>query len=147
MPRSPLPFRRRGAGFTLIELMIAVAVVAILASVAMPSYAEYVRRAKVPVVLVQLTMFYTRMEQRFQDTRNYGSGNACAIAPDPTTNFSMSCRSSDDGRGFIATATGQGTLAGYTYTIDQDGRQRTLSHPKGVPTGDCWSLKGAVCDS
>lgn len=36
---------RRSTGFTLIELMIAIAVVAILAAVALPSYNEYVMRS------------------------------------------------------------------------------------------------------
>ena len=37
---------KRSAGFTLIELMITVAVIGILAAIAVPSYNEYVRRAK-----------------------------------------------------------------------------------------------------
>ena len=37
---------RRSAGFSLLELMITVAVVAILASIALPSYREYIKRGK-----------------------------------------------------------------------------------------------------
>lgn len=49
-PLPPLGFvptvvRRRGAGFTLIEVMIAVAIVALLASVAMPAYTAWRNRA------------------------------------------------------------------------------------------------------
>ncbi|MGQ0653717.1 MAG: pilin [Betaproteobacteria bacterium] len=46
---------RRQAGFTLIELMIVVAIVGILASVAMPQFRDYVARAKITEALVQLT--------------------------------------------------------------------------------------------
>jgi type IV pilus assembly protein PilE len=39
-------FLKRYAGFTLIELMMAVAVIGILSAIAYPSYTEYVKRAK-----------------------------------------------------------------------------------------------------
>ena len=43
---SPAPSRRQLAGFTLIELMIAVVVVAVLAASALPSYQSSVRKAR-----------------------------------------------------------------------------------------------------
>jgi len=46
---------RRQSGFTLIELMIVVAIIGILASVAMPAFRDYAARAKVSEALVQLT--------------------------------------------------------------------------------------------
>ena len=46
---------RKESGFTLIELMIVVAIVGILASVAMPQFRDYAARAKITEALVQLT--------------------------------------------------------------------------------------------
>jgi type IV pilus assembly protein PilA len=46
---------RRESGFTLIELMITVAIIGILASIAMPAFRDYAARAKVTEALVQLT--------------------------------------------------------------------------------------------
>ena len=51
------------------------------------------------------------------------------------------------GSGFTTTATGSGAMAGYTYSIDQNGTRKTVAHPKGVPPSDCWSIKGSTCDS
>jgi type IV pilus assembly protein PilE len=144
------PALRRGplaAGFTLIEVLVTVAIVAILASVALPSYTAYIQRSKIPPGLDALQSYFTRMEQRFQDSGSYANGAACAIAVPTVTNFTVTCALSGGGTGYTATATGSNALSGYTYTINSAGTRTTTAHPKGTPTGNCWSIKGAQCDA
>jgi type IV pilus assembly protein PilE len=137
-------------GFTLIEVMITVAIVAILAAVALPSYTAYVQRSRVPPALDALSSVATRLEQRYQDTGNYGNvaGTACGVTTANTDNFTISCAL--DGtvgvQGYLLTATGSGPVAGYAYTLNHQGARATTAHPKGS-NANCWTMKGSVCDS
>ena len=54
-------------GFTLIELMITVAIIAILAAVALPAYSTYVTRARITDAVKGLSEMRLKMEQYFQD--------------------------------------------------------------------------------
>jgi len=70
---------RNNGGFTLIELMIVVAVVGILAAIALPSYSQYIarsNRAAAKAVLLQNAQF---MERNFTESNDYskdGSGTS-----------------------------------------------------------------------
>lgn len=154
--RCPHPLHRArrdmARGFTLIEILIAVAIVAILASVALPSYTAYLQRSRVPAGLDALQSYFTRMEQRFQDSGSYarvdGGASVCAIDPPAgVANYAITCTLTGGGTGYTATATGSGSLAGYVYTINSAGTRVTTAHPKGAPAGNCWSIKGATCDA
>lgn len=154
--RRPNPLRLTAAaaarGFTLIEVLIVVAIIAILSSIALPAYTAYIQRSKVPAGLDALQSYFTRMEQRFQDSGSYAKtvsgSDVCAIdVPSPVQNYTISCLLSGGGSGYTATATGSGTLNGYAYTINSSGTRATTAHPKGAPAGNCWSIRGASCDA
>lgn len=142
---------RKQHGFTLIELMIATAVVGILAAIALPSYNAYVFRSRIPASLDALSAYQARMEQTFQDTSNYSSptdSSACASSlPAATSTFTLSCTPNKTGQGFTATVTGAGALAGVSYSVDELGTRITVTHPYGVPSSNCWSIRGGTCDS
>ena len=53
-------------GFTLIEVMITVAVIAILAAVALPNYVEYVTRSRLVEAKTNLSDMRTRLEQYYK---------------------------------------------------------------------------------
>jgi type IV pilus assembly protein PilE len=117
-------------GFTLIELMITVAIVAILAAVALPSYSAYVMRANVTDAAKGLSEMRLKMEQYFQDQRTYvGACVAGTSAPLPknTSNFTFSCAPPPNANAYTVTASGVGTMAGFVYTIDQANTQTTTA--------------------
>lgn len=150
---SPVPVRgpRAQRGFTLIELMVAVAVVAILAAIAYPSYGDHVRRGKIVEALGQLATVRVRLEQYYQDNRNYGStASACAVPMPSPSAFSFACSwgAGATSQTFVVTATGQasGGMNGYVYTVDDANNQRTTQFEGAAVTAGCWLKKrGESC--
>jgi type IV pilus assembly protein PilA len=67
---------KKQSGFTLIELMIVVAIVAILAAIALPAYQDYTRRARATEVVVATGGFKTGVEVCAQSTQTLAGCNA-----------------------------------------------------------------------
>jgi len=142
------PPRRAAAGFTLIEVMITVAIVAILSMVALPSYRDYITRGNIPEATSRLATKQVQMEQWFQDNRTYVGGPACA---DDKTNkyFDFTCGATATATAFVLTATGKGSMTGFSYTIDQaGGKTSTITYAgwSNPSPNTCWATKkGGVC--
>ncbi len=152
--RRILAARRDPRGFTLIEVMIVVAIIGVLAAIAVPSYNDYVRRGTLPEAFNALSDFRSKMEQYYQDNRNYGTAAACA--PDTTEgwkdfaatkNFSFSCTASGASfQSYTITATGTGhAVTGHVYTIDHEGTRKTTKFKNADVDQECWLTSSTTC--
>lgn len=146
--------RRDSRGFTLIELMIAVAIVAILTGVALPSYREYVVRGHLADASNGLALMRAQMERHYQDNRTYataaGFTTPCAstdAAPRTFNHFVVSCSGTPTATAFTLVATGSGPVAGFAFTINQADVRATTAAPSGWNTCTTkWlTKKGATC--
>jgi type IV pilus assembly protein PilE len=130
----------RARGFTLVELIITVAIVAILVSVALPTYRDHVRKSRRAEAQAYLMAVASRQQQFLIDTRGYAAalatvaiaapanvsavydlGLAAAAGPPPTFRISATPKTGSD-----QVYEKCGTLA-----IDQTGA-------KSAALGTCW---------
>ncbi len=148
----------RNAGFSLLELMIVVAVIGILAAIALPSYNEYITRSKIQEATAALSDMRTKMEAFYMDNRRYSSttgGGTCGIpgGNTPTVSgakyFTFACASSaanaagDQAYTITATGVANQGMNGFVLTIDQANTKATTGVGTGwiVPATNCWVQK------
>ncbi len=123
-------------GFTLIELMIVVAIVGILAAIAIPNFLNYQAKSQQTEAKVNLGSIFTNMvAYSAESTDGFFSARCCTEPATATTNnigfattgttrylYTMPTPAAD-GLSFRATATGKGTgggaVSGDVWTIDQ----------------------------
>ena len=124
---NPLAMRRRAPGFTLVELMIAVAVVAILTSIALPSYALYVKKARRGETESALMDIAQREQQYLLDARAYAPDLATlntSVSSDVTSYYTVTIARGATPPTFTVTAipkAGTAQAGDYTLTIDNTG--------------------------
>ncbi|TMN71444.1 type IV pilin protein [Pseudoalteromonas sp. S1727] len=129
-------------GFTLIELMITVAILGIIASIALPSYFEHVKRTARTEAITALLDAANKQEQFFVDNRTYTSNLANLNVVSPTEHgfYTLSAIVDNDAGTFKITAT---PVAGpvlqddecTSLTIDDTG----LKTAKGkADASKCW---------
>ncbi|MBI1890163.1 MAG: prepilin-type N-terminal cleavage/methylation domain-containing protein [Burkholderiales bacterium] len=130
----------RQLGFTLLEVMIAMVIIAILAGIAVPAYTDYVTRSRLTEAFSALSVANSSAEKYWsnQSPRTFANFNAASDFPPNTTNFTYALTGAT-ASAYTITATGIGPVAGFVFTINQDGVRTTT----GVKAG--WSGAGSNC--
>lgn len=139
---SFIPSTPSERGFTLIELMITVAVIAILAAVAMPSYTEYVKRSHRSNARTTLVGAAQWMERAATATGSYpATGSVTAgVLQVEGNRYSVTAAVSANGQTFTFTAAPTGTQTTDkcgSLSIDQAGR--TTVSGASLSATECWS--------
>jgi len=139
---------KHAKGFTLIEIMIVVALIGVLAAIAVPAYNDYIVRGKLVDATAQLSDARIKLEQFFQDTRAYdGSKGGTVPIPAPTKYFTFAL-SNLAPLTYTVTASslagqGIGNAGDYTYTINESNVKKTTKFGGTALNANngCWLMK------
>ncbi|MDP3637627.1 MAG: type IV pilin protein [Azonexus sp.] len=134
---------KHAKGFTLIELMVTVAIMAILASVALPAYSDYTRRARASEAVGALSMWRSQLEQSYLDNRNYGDGS-CRVNAPAAKSFTLSCTLTNSGQGFTLSAAALVNNEG-TYNVNESNEQTSTVFKGASVSKSCWLISGQEC--
>lgn len=136
-------------GFSLVELMIVVAIISILAAIAVPNYTEHITRSRIIDGVATLSEMRSRMEQHFNDRRAYPTTCIKTVPtadtqiqmPADTENFAFTCPTALADQ-YVLRAQGQGRMSGFRFEINHQGA-KTTTLSGGAATG--WSGSGKTC--
>ncbi len=137
----------RQQGFTLIELMIVVVVVAILASIAVPAYQEQIAKAKRADAVAALTTAAQALERYYTSNGRYldANGDLAAVfptaVPESGTAYYNITSTAAANNSFTLRATRTGSMSGDrcgNLQLNSAGARTLHDNASGTDVADCW---------
>jgi type IV pilus assembly protein PilE len=149
MVTKPFNSWRRAAGFTLMELMIALAILGILVAISLPSYQSYIRESHRVDAKITLSRLATLQEQYFFRTSRYTDDFADlidgAVSGEPLTSdegYYSIALADNDGKSWTMVATAQDVQAAdttcATLTLTHLGAKYAADNEEGNTSDECW---------
>ena len=122
-------------GFTLIELMIVVAIIGILAAVALPAYQDYTKRARVSEALSLMSGAKASVTEYYSTNNTWPSGNASA---------GLAAKASISGGSVSSVEVNGSKITAVLRTNVENGSKKVVLKGTSTAGGVTWSCKAAV---
>jgi len=136
-------FARDLAGFSLIELLVTIAIIGILSAIAIPSYTAYIQRANRSDARTQLLEAATFLQRSFGQNNQYPNALPGPYQQSPASGaakYTIALTNPGGPTTYLLTATPTGSMTNDecgNFTLRQDG-VRDVVNTSGRTATDCW---------